>query len=182
MLVMGQVAQRGPTRADALRALSILERIAAGGAAAGADMALQLSDALLPILAPGGGRAGKRGDEAAAVRVLGVLAAVWSQSAEAGGKISMNSNILSGAACLVWGGLWAGLVALFSLRGLQGHLYKRAERALRDQEPHISAAFCSNSQPDSAFLGSTAHTFLVHSSFITHPEKDDEHSETPKSN
>ena len=61
--------------------------MAAGGAAAGADImpALQQSDALLPLLVPGGGLTGKPGNEAAAVRVLGVLAAVWSKSAETGG-------------------------------------------------------------------------------------------------
>ena len=84
MLMWRQVAVRGPTRADALRALSILERIAAGGAVDAPQIALQLSDALLPILAAGGGR---RGDEAAAVRVLGVLGAVWSEAAEAGGEL-----------------------------------------------------------------------------------------------
>lgn len=84
-----QAAAKGPTRGDALRALSILERLAAAGGTASPAAALQLSDALLPILAPpagGGGRCGKRRtDEAAAVRVLRVLAAVWSRAVEAGG-------------------------------------------------------------------------------------------------
>lgn len=82
------MAARGLTRADALRALAVLERVAAGGGTAAPDLAQQLSDALLPILTPGNSHSrGKRADEAAAVRVLGVLAAVWSQAAEAGGNV-----------------------------------------------------------------------------------------------
>ena len=88
------MAARGPSRADALRALAVLERVAAGGGTAAPDLAQQLSDALLPILIPGNknGRGGRRADEAAAVRVLGVLAAVWSQAAEAGGDIPFHRH------------------------------------------------------------------------------------------
>ncbi len=87
-----QAAQKGPSRADSLRALSILERLASvqdqdpDGA-----LMMQLSDALLPILATstGAGRKRTRGDEAATLRVLGALAAIWSkatQSASSGGN------------------------------------------------------------------------------------------------
>ena len=82
-----QAAQKGPSRADSLRALAILERLAAvqdqdpEGA-----LVMQLSDALLPILATsaGAGRKHSRGDEAATLRVLGALAAIWSRAAESG--------------------------------------------------------------------------------------------------
>ncbi len=83
-----QVAARGPTRADALRALAVLERVAADVGTAAPDLAQQLSNALLPILTPGNSHGrGKRADEAASARVLAVLAAVWSRAAEAGGEI-----------------------------------------------------------------------------------------------
>ena len=49
-------------------------------------LVLQLSGALLPILATsaGAGRKHMRGDEAATLRVLGALAAIWSRAAENG--------------------------------------------------------------------------------------------------
>ena len=70
-----------------LRALAILERLASvhdqdpEGA-----LVLQLSDALMPILATsaGAGRKHTRGDEAATLRVLGALATIWSRAAESG--------------------------------------------------------------------------------------------------
>lgn len=78
-----QAAQKGPSRADSLRALSILERLASvEDQAADGVLVLQLSDALLPILAISAnvGRKRTRGDEAAMLRVLGVLAAIWSKA------------------------------------------------------------------------------------------------------
>ena len=47
-------------------------------------LVMQLSDALLPILATsaGSGRRRTRGDDAATLRVLGVLAAIWAKAAE----------------------------------------------------------------------------------------------------
>ena len=80
-----QAAQKGPSRADSLRALSILERLASvEDQAADGVLVLQLSDALLPILAisANAGRKRTRGDEAAMLRVLGVLAAIWSKAAQ----------------------------------------------------------------------------------------------------
>ena len=82
-----QAAQKGPSRADSLRALTILERLASvqdqnpGGA-----LVMQLSGALLPILATsaGAGRKHTRGDEAAMQRVLRALAAIWSRAAASG--------------------------------------------------------------------------------------------------
>lgn len=88
-----QVAPRAPSRKESLRALSILERLASrlggsGNAEAYGELALQLSEALLPMLAQASGNGGRRGSpgvEAAMLRVLGVLAAVWSSSATADG-------------------------------------------------------------------------------------------------
>jgi hypothetical protein len=94
-----QSVSRGPSRKDSLRALSILERLAGrlcnteGTPGSDTGLPLQLSEALLPLLAHGhgnsaGGRRGSRGDEAAALRVLGVLAAVWRGAASAGAHSS----------------------------------------------------------------------------------------------
>ena len=88
-----QAAQKGPSRADSLRALSILERLASvEDQAADGALVLQLSDALLPILAisANAGRKRTRGDEAATLRVLGVLAAIWSKAAQG----SMSGELL----------------------------------------------------------------------------------------
>ena len=88
-----QAAQKGPSRADSLRALSILERLASvEDQAADGALVLQLSDALLPILAisANAGRKRSRGDEAATLRVLGVLAAIWSKVAQG----SMSGELL----------------------------------------------------------------------------------------
>ncbi|BDA46528.1 probable small subunit processome component 20 homolog [Coccomyxa sp. Obi] len=116
-----KVAARGPTRADALRALAVLERVAAGGGTAAPDLAQQLSEALLPILTPGNNHGrGKRADEAAAARVLGVLGAVWSQAAEAGGGIPQEH-------------LWRYAAALAPLAGsLASHEARAAHTAAFD--------------------------------------------------
>ena len=80
-----QAAQRGPSRTESLRALSILERLAAvEDHSPSRGLVMQLSDALLPILATsaGSGRRRTRGDDTATLRVLGVLAAIWAKAAE----------------------------------------------------------------------------------------------------
>ena len=80
-----QAAQRGPSRAESLRALSILERLAAmDDHSPSRALVMQLSEALLPILvtSTGSGRKRTRGDDAAMLRVLGVLAAIWAKAAE----------------------------------------------------------------------------------------------------
>lgn len=80
-----QAGQKGPSRAESLRALSILERMAAvGDQDSDGTLVLQLSDALLPILvtSAGAGRKHGRGDEAATLRVLGALAAIWTKAAQ----------------------------------------------------------------------------------------------------
>ena len=80
-----QAAQRGPSRTESLRALSILERLAAmEDHSPSRGLVMQLSDALLPILATsaGSGHRRTRGDDAAMLRVLGVLAAIWTKAAE----------------------------------------------------------------------------------------------------
>ncbi len=82
-----QAAQKGPSRADSLRALTILERLASvQDQEANGSLVMQLSDALLPILATSAaaGRKHTRGDEAATLRVLGALSAIWSRAAESG--------------------------------------------------------------------------------------------------
>ena len=79
-----QATQRGPSRAESLRALSILERLAAmEDHSPSRGLVMQLSDALLPILAASAGSGRKRacGDDAAMLRVLGVLAAIWAKAA-----------------------------------------------------------------------------------------------------
>ena len=82
-----QPAQKGPSRADSLRALAILERLASvPDQNPGGVLVMQLSGALLPILATsaGAGRKHTRGDEAATQRVLRALAAIWSRAAASG--------------------------------------------------------------------------------------------------
>ena len=82
-----QAAQKGPSRADSLRALTVLERLASvQDQEANGSLVMQLSDALLPILATSAaaGRKHTRRDEAATLRVLGALSAIWSRAAESG--------------------------------------------------------------------------------------------------
>lgn len=73
----------GPSRLDSLRALAVLERLASTCEATHPAMARQLTDALLPILAApaGGGARRAAAGEAAKLRVLGTLRAVWCQLA-----------------------------------------------------------------------------------------------------
>ncbi len=96
--VVVQAAQKGPSRADSLRALAILERLASvQDQDADGPLVMRLSGALLPILATSAaaGRKHTRGDEAATLRVLGALAAIWSRAAESGMPgISLRSWIL----------------------------------------------------------------------------------------
>lgn len=82
-----QAQRAGPSRAESIRALAVLERLATSAGNLDAGLARQLTDALLPILATASGSAKRaaRADEAAALRVLGTLAAVWSQLAPAAG-------------------------------------------------------------------------------------------------
>lgn len=85
--VVMQAAQKGPSRADSLRALTILERLASvQDQSPDGALVMQLSDALLPILvtSAGAGRKHTRGDEAATLRVLGALAAIWRRAAGSG--------------------------------------------------------------------------------------------------
>ena len=91
-----QAAQKGPSRADSLRALAILERLASvQDQNTDGTLVIQLSDALLPILATsaGAGRKHTRGDEAATLRVLGSLAAIWSRAAESGMPGACSQNL-----------------------------------------------------------------------------------------
>jgi U3 small nucleolar RNA-associated protein 20 len=66
-----------PRRATAARALAVLELV--GGRATSWETAAQLTDALLPLLAPQSGRGKRRADEELLARALGALAALWSR-------------------------------------------------------------------------------------------------------
>ena len=75
----GSKAAMPPRRITATRALAILELV--GGRASDWGTAAQLTDALLPLLAPqSGGRGGKRpADEELMARAMGALTALWSR-------------------------------------------------------------------------------------------------------
>lgn len=88
-IVFGAVqrGRQGPSKGDALRALAVLERLAGGANAADAGVAARLTEALLPMLGSCGGKGRGKGaaGEAAALRTLGVLAALWAQLGAAPG-------------------------------------------------------------------------------------------------
>lgn len=66
-----------PRRATAARALAILEIV--GGRAKSWEQAAQLTEALLPLLQPAGGRGKRRADEELLARTLGALSTLWSR-------------------------------------------------------------------------------------------------------
>lgn len=100
----GKAKGTAPRGATAGRALAILELV--GSRVASWEAAQQLTDALLPLLQPreggAGRRRGRRGDERLVERTLAVLAALWSRlpSAELAQRPAAQAQLLAVAAAL----------------------------------------------------------------------------------